>query len=167
MNDNVVSIKCKKCNQAFQPDMKTRGDWICPNCQTKNPNLKRHYRSVADLYILWLIVLAIFSFVHFKSVGLDAGAIFSFPFLIFLTITIVFVYQSKEPWNDKVVKFLIWLVFGTSLGFKLLQVAGMLIAGKINIPFMISFTLIYSAIFLYLFWLHLQASKYVLVNTGE
>jgi|GEM_PF-6404299 len=156
-----------KCNQDFQPDLQTRGDWVCPNCQTKNVNLKRHYRSVADLYILWLIFSGIFSVIHFKLNGVDAGVLFSFPFLIFLIITVVFIYRSKEPWNDKVAKYLIWLVFGTSLGFKLLQVAGLLITGKINIPFIVSFILIYSAIFFYLFWLHSKARKYAYIKPSE
>ena len=162
MSANLVSIKCKKCNQDFQPDAKTRGYWICPNCQAKNPNLKRHYRSVADLYILWLIFSGTFLFVHFKSAGLDGNAIFTFSFLVLLVVTIAFISKSKEPWNDKIAKVLIWLVFGISLAYKLLQVAGMLLTNKMNIPFTISFVLVYSAIFIYLLWLHLQASKYAM-----
>ncbi len=160
MSDTLVSINCKKCNQNFQPDSKTRGDWICPNCQTKNPNLQRHFRSVADLYILWLVFSGIFTFIHFQSAGLDGNTIFSFLFLIPLIVTIVFIYKSKIPWSDKTVKILIWLTFGISLGFKLLQIAGMLLAGRINVSFTIGFVVIYLAIFIYLFWLHLQANKY-------
>lgn len=161
MNGDSISINCKKCGENFQPDIKTRGDWVCPKCQCKNPNLKRHYRSVADLYILWLVLSVIFWFVHFKTVGLDLRAIFSLPFLALLLVTIIFIYKSKMPWTDSTAKILIWTVFGVSLLFKLTQVAQMLLAGQFNIPFMISFGLIYVAIFLYLFWLHIQASKYI------
>ena len=161
MNDTLISIKCKKCNQDFQPDPKTRGDWVCPNCQTKNPNLKRHYRSVGDLYILWLILSAIFMFVHLKTVGFDLRTIFAFPFLALVLVTIIFVYKSKTPWTDNAAKILIWLVFGISLVFKLFQVAQMLLAGTFNVPFMISFGMVYVAIFSYLFWLHSQTKKYI------
>jgi hypothetical protein len=161
MSDASISIKCKKCNQDFQPDPKTRGDWICPNCQTKNPNLKRHYRSVADLYILWLIVSVIFLFVHLKTVGIDLRIIFTFPFLVLLLVAIVFVYKSKTPWTDNAAKILIWSVFGVSLLLKLSQVAQILLAGTFNVPFMISFGVIYTAIFSYLFWLHCQTKKYI------
>jgi DNA-directed RNA polymerase subunit RPC12/RpoP len=161
MNDAEVSIKCKKCNETFQPDIKTRGDWVCPNCKSKNPNMKRHYRSVADLYILWLVVSAIVMFVHLKTSGFDLGIVFTLPFLTLLLVAIIFVYKSKTPWTDNAAKILIWLVFGISLGFKLIQVAEMLLAGNFNIPFMISFGIIYVAIFSYLFWLHSLTKKYI------
>lgn len=160
MNGDAIFLKCKKCGESFQPDIKTRGDWVCPKCQCKNPNLKRHYRSVADLFILWLILSAIFWFVHVNTVGLDLRAIFSLPFLALLLVAIIFIYKSKMPWTDGISKILIWAVFGAALLLKISQVIQMLLAGQFNIPFVIGFGVVYVAIFIYLFWLHHQASKY-------
>jgi len=79
--------------------------------------------------------------------GLDLRAVFSLPFLALLLITIIFIYKSKMPWTDNIAKILIWTVFGVSLLFKLTQVAQMLLAGQLSIPFMVSFGIVYVEIF--------------------
>jgi len=146
------TIKCKKCGNTFQPDIKTKDVWVCPNCQTKNPNLKRHYRSVADLCIIGLIVTIIIVAIAFSNVGLTLGVILSGAHAILLLVTIIFVYKSKAPWSDNVAKTLIWTVFGLALLF---NVAGPLLAGRLNIPAII----VYALVFPYLFWLNGQANK--------
>ena len=77
-----------------------------------------------------------------------------------LLVAVVLVYKSLTPWNDHVAKILIWVVFGTSLAIKLGQVAEMLLAGKVSIPFIVGFGVVYMAIFGYLFWLHSQSKRY-------
>lgn len=94
-------------------------------------------------------------------IGFDFRAILSFPFLGLLLVTIIFVYKSKMPWADSASKNLIWTVFGSALALKLSQAAQMLLAGQMNIPFIVGFGIVYVAIFIYLFWLHVEASKYV------
>jgi hypothetical protein len=160
MSDTPILINCKKCGESFAPDFKTRGDWICPNCQCKNPNLKRHYRSVADLYILWFLFSAIVLTVHIGSAGFDRAAIIRIPFIILLLFTIIAVYKSKSPWNDKAAKILIWSSFGVSVLFKVIQTVQLLLVGGFTIPFLLGFGIVHIAIFIYLFWLHCQAKKY-------
>jgi len=153
MSDMGPMIKCKKCGNTFHPDMKTREAWPCPSCQAKNPNLKRHYRSVADLCILGLIVTAIVVVVGFGKGGVNLGVILSAAHAILLLVTIVLVYKSKTPWVDSVAKALIWVVFGLALFFNVLL--PLALAGRLNIPFII----VYALVFPYLFWLNSQAGK--------
>ncbi|MCG2681029.1 MAG: hypothetical protein L6455_13860 [Kiritimatiellae bacterium] len=153
MNDILPTVKCKKCGNAFQPDMKNKGPWSCPACQAKNPNLKRHYRSVADLCILGLIVTAIIVAVGFSKAGLTLGVILSAGHAILLLVTIIFVYKSRTPWTDATAKALIWTVFGLALVFNV--VFPLIFAGTLHIPFII----VYALVFPYLFWLHSQAGK--------
>lgn len=151
--DMIPSIKCKKCGNAFQPNMKTTETWPRPSCKAKNPNLKRHYRSVADLFILGLIVTAIVIAVGFSEAGLNLGMILSTGHAILLLVTIVFVYKSKTPWADSAAKALIWTVFGCALLFNVM--IPLALAGRLNIPAII----VYALVFPYLFWLNSQARK--------
>ncbi len=153
MGDITPMIKCKKCRNAFQPEMKTKKTWQCPSCQAKNPNLKRHYRSVADLCILGLIVVAIRFWFGFSEDSLNFGVILSAGQAILLLVTVLFVYKSKAPWADSVVKVLIWTVFGLALLFNV--VIPLVFFGWLNIPACI----VYALVFPYLFWLNSLASK--------
>ncbi len=156
----MTTIACKNCHQSFTPDMKTRHEWVCPHCQAKNPNLKRHYRSVADLYILWLIFSFIAVTIRFHSDGLNFIVLFSLVFMVLLATAIVIVYKSKTPWADSRVQIIIWLAFGVSLLFRLLAILGMLISHQLNTAYLIGFSIPYTAIFLYLLWLQFQSNKY-------
>lgn len=146
-------IKCKKCGITFEPDMKTKGTWPCPSCQTKNPNLKRHYRSVADLCILGLIITLLVVVFGVANTGLNLGVLLSAAHAVLLLVTIVFVYKSKNPWADSTAKTLIWVVFGLALLFNV--ATPLMLAGRLNIPAII----VYAVVFPYLFWLNVQAGK--------
>lgn len=150
---NPPTIRCKKCNIIFEPYLKTRGPWVCPSCGTKNPNLRRHYRSVADLCILGLIVTAIFVALGFSRTGLNLGMILTAGDAVLLLATIVVVYKSEAPWTDKLAKALIWTVFGLALVLNV--VLPLAFAGRLNVPA----TAVYAIIFSYLFWLDAQAGK--------
>ncbi len=160
MSNFAPVIKCKKCGGTFQPDLKTKGKWICPNCQAKNANLKRHYRSVADLIILGLIATVIFILIGFKQRGLDFGLILTAAHAVLLLVTIVFVYKSKAPWEDTTTKTLIWVVFGLALSFNVF--IPLLTIGILNIPVLV----IYTIIFPYLFWLNAQANKCIVTSSA-
>jgi len=152
-DNTTVAIKCKKCRNLFQPDMKTKGPWRCPSCEAKNPNLKRHYRSVADLCILGLIVTVVFVVVGFRESGLTLGAVLSAAHGVLLLVTIVFVYKSKTPWTDTGAKTLIWIVFSLVFAFNVLL--PLVVAGMLNLPAMI----VSAVVFPYLLWLNSQANK--------
>ena len=77
MTDTSSTMKCKNCRQVFHPDLHTKGAWLCPNCQVKNPNLRRHYRSIAGLCILGFIVTAIAAVIGFRQAGMTVGAALS------------------------------------------------------------------------------------------
>jgi len=153
MNDSAPFIKCRKCGHAFQPDMKTNKAWPCPSCQEKNPNLKRHYRSVADLCILGLIVTAVLVAVKIQKVGLFLDMILSVVHAVLLLVTIIVVYKSKTPWADAAAKALIWTVFGLGILFNVGFPFGF--PGIRNIPLIV----VYAIVFPYIFWLNSQAGK--------
>ena len=153
MSQTNPAIRCKKCGMTFEPDVKTKGTWPCPSCQTKNPNLKRHYRSVADLCILGLIITLLVVVFVVRSAGLNLGVLLSAAQAVLLLVTIVFVYKSKTPWADSTAKTLIWVVFGLALLLNV--VTPFMLAGRLNIPAII----VYAAVFPYLLWLNVQAGK--------
>lgn len=153
MNGINPVIKCKKCGNVFEPDMKTRGVWKCPLCLAQNPNLKRHYRSVADLFILGLIFTGSAIAVGFAAVGLSLGVILLSLHSLLLLTGILCVYRSATPWTDRTVKTLIWVVFGLAALINL--VLPLVLYGRLNT---ISLA-IYAIIFPYLFWLHAPAGK--------
>jgi len=157
MSDTYPIIKCRNCRYIFQPDMMTNENWPCPICQFKNPNLKRHYRSVADICILSLIATPILIAVGFIRTGLNLAMILlaahAIAHAFLLLVTIIFIYKSKTPWANNVVKALIWTVFGLAFFFNV--VLPLVLAGRLNIPFII----VYAFVFPYLFWLNSQAGK--------
>ena len=153
MNDTIPMVKCRKCEKMFPPNMKTSGHWLCPSCQAKNPNLKRHYRSVAILCILGLVATVFLVAVRFSKGGLNLGIFMLAGHGVLLLVTIVFVYKAKTPWTDGTVKALIWTVFGLALIFNV--VLPFALSGRLDIPLIV----IYAIVFGYLFWLNLQARK--------
>ena len=161
MNKTSISIVCLKCEQSFQPNIEARGYWTFPHCQGKNTNLRRHYRSVADLYILWLVFWIIYFVVHFQVSNLDFTDVYGLFFIVLLLATVVQIYRSQQPWCDQATKFLIWLVFGIALGTGLFRIAAMLLTGRINGAYMLGFGVGNTSIFIYLLWLHLQTKKYI------
>jgi hypothetical protein len=152
-NSEEIRIKCRKCGGTFAPDLRIKGCWPCPTCPEKNPNLKRHYRSVADLCILGLIFGGVWVFVGFNKRGLDLGIVLTAADMILLLVTIIFIYKSRSPWTDVPAKTLIWVVFG----FALLSNVGT--AATFGRKLSIGVLAIYAVVFSYLFWLNAQASK--------
>ena len=148
-----MTIKCKKCGHTFQPRVHVIGPWRCPSCEAKNPNLKRHYRSVADVCILGLIATAVIVTLGFRDGGLTLGVVLSAAHGVLLLVTAVLVYKSKTPWTDTVAKTLIWIVFSLAVVFNVVLL--LVVAGKLNLPAAI----IYAVVFPYLFWLDSQANK--------
>lgn len=153
MNDIRPVIKCRKCGDQFEPDMKTNGTWNCVRCGERNTNLKRHYRSVADLYILSLIITLIGLAVVFSRTGPNLDFMIVGGHALLLLITIIVVYMSAEPWTDRVAKTMIWFVFLLSLVLNV--VMPLVLRGLLNIPM----TVAASIVFLYLIWLGWQAKR--------
>ena len=153
MNDTHSTIKCKNCRDTFQPDMHTKGAWLCPNCQVKNPNLRLHYRSVAGLCILGFIVTAIAAVVAFRQAGMTVGIALSTAHAGLLLLTTVFVYRSQTPWADAPVRALLWTVFGLAVILSI--VIPLVLAGVLNIAPLI----LYALAFPYLFWVDGHARR--------
>ena len=162
VNEVNILVRCKKCYGRFTPDIKTRKPWICSNCGKKNPNLKRHYRSVADVFILGLISTVIFWWI---SLDLNANKMlvdvimFSRAMhVVLLLLGIISLYRSKTPWAEPRIKFLIWLIFGSAFLF---NVAFPLFRnGQLNILYIV----VLIPVYIYLTWLQYQASKCSLRN---
>ena len=145
MSTTFVSIACKKCRHIFAPDLKTRKAWKCTSCNAKNPNLRRHYRSVADLMILGLLVTGIAIAVFSTRDGVTIGVSFLCAHAALLLGAVIIIYRSAAPWNDRLANGLMWIVF--SLAFLV----------NVVLPFVLyrrtGPVLIYALIFPYLFWL--------------
>ncbi len=149
-----VQLRCKKCGDAFVPDLKTKGNWDCPKCDAKNPNLRRHYRSVADLCILGLIASIVVVVLSMRQQrGLTVGSTLGVLQAVLLVITIISVYRARMPWLSRKARVLIWVVFGSAFFFNLL--VPLLFRGLLNVPFVI----VYVFVFAYLFWLRSATKK--------
>jgi hypothetical protein len=168
MTNNAASIKCKKCGNTFQPDVKTKGPWVCPGCLGKNPNLKRLYRSVADVCILGLIVTVLVIAVRINERRVDFGVILAAAHSVLLLVTIVSVYRSETPWKDTTARILLWTVFGLALLFNLLiplLFVGLFVVFDVVLPplfvetLVVPASIVYLIIFAYLVWLNSQANK--------
>jgi hypothetical protein len=155
MKDTVsISVKCSKCDEVYQPDLKSNRVWRCPKCQVKNPNLRRHYRSFADLCILGFIVTVIFIIAGLNEYGLSLGVLLLSAHSILLLVTIFTVYKSKAPWTDRTVKTLLWVVLGVA--FLLNVVIPTLQNGRFTNPVDL---IIEMVVFFYLIWLNSLAKQ--------
>ena len=155
---NTPMIRCRKCECIFSPEMKKR-TWACPACQTKNPNLKRHYRYLADLCILGFIISTSMITINFGKIQNFITAQSAAHSLLFL-IAIVLIYKSKAPWIDSVAKTLRWTVFGFVL---YLSVVFLLASPEILTHVII----VVSLMLLYLFWLNSQTIKCTVPEESE
>lgn len=151
MLDPRPYIRCKHCLVEFQPDMKTRLAWKCPACGKKNPNLKRHYRSLADLCILGVLFGGVALAALFNQPDQMLAKTFLGAHIGLLLTAVIFVYKSKAAWVDSTAKYLVWFVY--ALAFTL-NVVLPLVFGN---PATVVLVPIYAIIFTYLVWLERQA----------
>ena len=146
-----VTIACKKCRQVFAPDVKTRKAWRCGACNAKNPNLRRHYRSVADLMILGLLLTVIVVAVVATTKGVTFGVALMCLHSIVLLTSIVVIYRAATPWMDRTANVLMWMVF--IIAFTANIVLPYLAYRRIGGPI-----IVYALLFSYLFWLKRAAA---------
>jgi hypothetical protein len=140
-------IFCKKCREGFEPDLRTRGPWICPRCKATNANLRRHYRSIGDLFVLGLLLFGAAWWFGGRNWGLTAATALICADVLLLIVTAVAIFRSKAPWANAGVRFLIWAVFLVACSF---NVGLPLLRGRIFVAGVI----VYAILFSYLFWLH-------------
>lgn len=146
-----IQVKCRLCRSMYTPDLKTNKAWMCPNCQGKNPNLKRHYRSVADVCILGLISTVLLLYAELARGRIGLGSILGLVHAVFLLATIICTYRSVAPWIEESVKILIVVVFGvaslTNIGFLLVLTPWV---------FSVPVAGVYAIIWAFLLWLWIQ-----------
>jgi hypothetical protein len=154
-----VFITCKHCAEVFLPDLKTRGPWVCPYCERKNPNLRRHYRSVADVMIIGLMIgggkLA-FQWADSNGPFLSRFSIADLVqamHLLILFSAVIAIYRSKTPWANNTIKALIWVIYGATF------LANMGFSVLVGLHLTAMLLLAYIPLFTYLLWLHVQARK--------
>lgn len=152
MNAPSITVACRKCRQVFAPDFKSRKIWRCTHCNSKNPNLRRHYRSVADLMILGLCVSALVIGILLTRRGITFGTLLVGADSALLLFTIILIYRSRAPWRDLRVNVLIWVVFGIAFVCNIL--IPLIFSGHVGPA-----AGIYILIFSYLFWLKRAATK--------
>jgi hypothetical protein len=137
-------VTCKKCEHGFKPDLSTSSPWLCPACGAKNPNLKRHVRSVADVFILWFIVLVVVLLSHVKANGIDLEAAIYVANAVLLLTAIIVIYRRCTSWSSPATHVLMWLpvIFGSMWHV----VLPLINAGRVAIPYLA----VYVAVALYL-----------------
>jgi FtsH-binding integral membrane protein len=134
----MPTIFCQKCRQSFEPDARIRGPWICPQCGAKNPNLRRHYRSIADLFILGLF-LASAGF-YFGSREFNLYWILVAADCVLLLLATIAIFRSKTPWANPTVRILIWAAFVIAFLF---NVVAPLFRGRLVIAAVVLYALVF------------------------
>ncbi len=110
-SEDSVRIRCKKCSAEFAPDLASKKAWTCPHCSTKHLNLRRQYRSIADYFILNLLVGALLFAIIIVNRPINTDAFVTLAFtLAVLAITIAVIYSNTAPWNSAFVNTLIAVI---------------------------------------------------------
>ncbi|HXY37267.1 MAG TPA: hypothetical protein VEI07_23770 [Planctomycetaceae bacterium] len=147
-------VSCQKCCQGFEPDPITRGHWVCPHCGKKNANLRRHYRAIADLCVIGLILSCAGFFFARGQFEFNLASVLLGPYCLLLLTTIIAIYRSQAPWASATIWCLVWAVFIVAFSF---NVALQLARGRISVVALC----IYALLFPYFFWLQWRASRAV------
>ena len=153
---NAVStwIRCRKCPTKFQPDLKSSRLWQCPHCEATIPNLKRHWRSVADVCILGLIFTSLFAVPHIRAHGIDLAGFWFIVHCVLLLLVIFLIYRAEAPWTHTAAKVLAWIVFiKVTVSNALIP----LIQGQV---FAIPLLIVYFIVIVFLLWLSMQTARY-------
>lgn len=148
----VPQVRCTGCGGVYEPNLKARFGWRCPVCQAKNPNLMRHYRCVADMWLYGVLLDALYLF--------GVGIVPTFDFLItavhliLFALTIIYIFKSRAPWSDQNVNRLIWVSFSCLV---IVNVLKPLLSGEMPAEHpLLWFCLI---CYLYLRWLNTQSGR--------
>jgi len=160
-----IVVRCTKCGGTFAPDLKLRKDpWYCIHCEAKNPNLRRLFRGVADVFIVGLILTVIFFPAHLSTQGLGALRTWISAFwIVFLLVCIIRIYRSRTPWLDPVSRTLVWLVFVLAFA---LNVVLPLLQGGDALALVVPAFIVYLIVFAYVLWL-LRATRRARVVQSE
>jgi len=153
MRNTQSSVKCKHCGHKFHPNMQGVEGWLCPNCQTKHPNLRRHYRAIAYLCGLGCLVTLIVLLQGFGQEIATVMLVGNTMMAILFAVTTGVVYRAQAPWNDAGIRSLIWTVFG--LAVILSVVVPLSLSGTLNMSPIIVFALVFP----YLFWVDGHARR--------
>lgn len=161
-------IVCLYCNRRIEPDLKSNKPWICVKCNKKLPNLKRHWRSIADVYAIQLsISLLLLLFSLFGGEGFKSTFEFiSFwvSILISVIIPIIIVirtYSSARPWEERSIRF--WITVWLLLSFISVLVS-FSTTGSILIVLILGFWPV--IILLYFLWLS-NKTKWMIRSHGD
>ncbi len=114
-------------------------------------NLRRHYHSIADLFILGLLFTGATLFFG-RPKPFSTVWVLIVADSALLLITIVAIYMAKTPWASVTVRTLIWVAFLVAFFF---NVIAPLLSGQLLIPAVV----IYALLFPYLFWLEWRAHR--------
>lgn len=166
-------IRCKKCRLLFEPDIEGCGGgrWPCPDCGTRNPNLRRHYRSIGLLFILALLLrlLPLFRTICAAPLwianapldfAIEGGLLFLQ--LALLVVGIVGIYSAIAPWKSRKLRVLIWVVFSMFFLVRVVESVALFLAGEE--PGLVAGVfgtgvLVFGIIFVYLFWLDFATKR--------
>lgn len=150
-----IVIRCTKCGETFAPDLKLKKDpWFCTQCGAKNPNLRRHFRSVADFFILCLAVtvgVLVYGFSQGKSV--TARSIVLTVWAVLLLVATIRIYTVRMPWRDRLGRGLIWVVLALIVADRIVMLV--LLPRGMSIPLLV----IPIAVLIYVIWVFRAASQ--------
>jgi len=127
--------------------------WLCPNCQTTNPNLRRHYKAIAyfcGLGFLVTLIVLLEGVTQRVSIFMLVG---NTIVAILFAVATGLVYRAQAPWNNARIRSLIWTIFG--LAVILSVVVPFSLAGMLNM----SPVVLCALVFPYLFWVDGHARR--------
>jgi hypothetical protein len=158
MDNSPVLVRCRKCGRTYAPDLRSSGRWICPHCRAKNPNLKRHYRSIAQLFMLNLLFAVLALFLRRNRASPIVFEVVVGAVALFFFVAILAIYRARAPWASHLVKAMVRSIFALALLANLVAVVRGFASGRID-PGTIGGTIVLVAIIAYIVWLERQARK--------
>ncbi len=112
--DAEIKVRCRRCREMFRPDLKTTKSWRCPSCDAGNPNLRRHFQSLADVCVIGVLAKMIFIAIECegKQHGVGVEIAISAAQCVFIGVLSMYIYKSIKPWVERrvvvLVSVLVW-----------------------------------------------------------
>ena len=168
METEEMQIRCKKCEEEFDPRLNQKKGWTCPNCETRNPDLRLHYRVVMGIALLGFLLIGGLTVARLISGTAPANSqVVPLLETLVLLVTVLVLALKKEPWANGLARGLVWVVFGSVFALEVvlpiaLQLMSLCLGGEANsrfIGFVVPFGLVYCVLLGYLLWLHMAAKR--------
>jgi hypothetical protein len=160
MGEDDLPIPCDKCGEEFDPNRSETKGWTCPNCHTRRPNLRLHYRIMACLCALGAagtIIMLITSLRYHGRFGWGHLLPITQAGMLLAALSVLVLHE--RPWRLRSLRATIWVVYGSFVLFYLVEpVLIVLLLTREAVPglvgFLIGLGIVLMGFGVYLGWLH-------------